>query len=273
MIIKRLQYIRFYRSLLFLLLLPSFLPAAAEVRPRIALLGDSQTWIGGENCQNETGWSHWLKKSGIADSIDIYARSGATWTNTLNTLADTAFYSEVLHDSNVIYNQARRLAERVKANTTPSPAIVVIFAGANDAWFADRRPGIFEERDSIAEYDSSTPPAEATTLQESVALTCDLLKQSLPGCRIILVSPLEMSKASAEVTAKVAGIIESTANSRGLPTLRADRDIPIRHNEEIVAPRYTYDGVHTNSSGASKVAELISGFILSTENSVSDIKH
>lgn len=273
MIINRLQYTFIYRSLLLLLLLPSFLTSIAEVRHRFALLGDSQTWIGGDSCQNETGWSHWLKESGIALSIDTYARSGATWTNTPNTQADTAFYSEVLHDNNVIFNQARRLAERVKEGSVSAPTIIIVFAGANDAWFADRRPGIFAQRDSIGEYDSDTLPAQATSLQESVMLTCDLLKRSLPGSRIILVTPLEMSKVGSDVTSKVAEIIESAAKSRGIPTLRADRDIPIRHDEENASPRFTYDGVHTNSSGASEVADFILSYIRNPETSYqSDIQ-
>lgn len=115
-----------------------------------ALLGDSMTWIGGDSCQNATGWSHYLKQSGIADRIDVYARSGATWTNTTNTHADTEFYSEVLHDDNVIYNQVLRLIAAAKADPSATPGCIVILAGTNDAWFSSRRPNLFTRNEQRA---------------------------------------------------------------------------------------------------------------------------
>ena len=116
----------------------SFTPAS---KPRIALLGDSMTWIGGDSCQNETGWSHILKESGRAGAIDVYARSGATWTNTISTRRNPGHYTELLHDDNVIYNQAMRLIERADTSDC-SPNLIILFAGANDAWFAAKRPGL-----------------------------------------------------------------------------------------------------------------------------------
>ena len=224
---------------------------------RIALLGDSMTWIGGDSCQNSTGWSHYLKESGLADCIDMYARSGCTWTNTSNTKADTEFYSEVLHDDNVIYNQVLRLIDSVKKNPSKTPDLIIVYAGANDAWFAARRPGTFHTQDSIARYTFQSPAGDATTLQKSVALSCDILKESFPDSSILLVTPIEMSKVSPDITAKVSEIIEKAAQSRGIKTLRADRAVAIRHSEESVTPKYTTDGVHTNVAGAYILSEFI----------------
>lgn len=244
----------------------SALTAAGDGQ-RVALLGDSMTWIGGDSCQNETGWSHWLKASGFADTIAVYARSGATWTNTIYTRRDASFYSEKLHDDNVIYNQALRLTQAVKSGTATLPDLAVIFAGANDAWFADRRPGIFSGSDSVAPYSSDSQPSEATTLQKSVSLVCDLLRQQLPGCEIVLVTPLEMSKASPEVTATVSEIIENAGQSRAIKVLRADSNISIRHKQEALKPTFTYDGVHTNAMGAKMVADYIISSLQQTDNS------
>lgn len=259
-----------YRRSRTLLLSPVIALAALTVASagrRVALLGDSMTWIGGDSCQNEKGWSHWMKASGFADSIEVYARSGATWTNTLHTRRDTSFYSEILHDDNVIYNQAWRLTQRVKSGATPLPDLAVIFAGANDAWFAERRPGIFTVSDSVAPYSAGSQPSEATTLQKSVALVCDLLRQELQGCEIVLVTPLEMSKASPEVTATVSDIIADAGLSRGVRALRADSNIAIRHKQEALKPTYTYDGVHTNATGAKMVADYIISSLPITDNS------
>lgn len=247
---------------LFILLLLSLAVAYssdsfASRQLRLALLGDSMTWIGGDSCQNEMGWSHWIRGRGNIYTIDLYARSGATWTNTASTRIDTTFYSEVIHDDNVIYNQALRLVGRVKSGKTLPPDIVIVFAGANDAWFADRRPGIFELSQDVPVYSASTLPSEATTLQQSVLLTCDLLMEKLSGSTLMIVTPLEMSKVVPATTTKVSDIIESAAKSRGIRTLRADREVPIRHEEEQHKPRYTSDGVHTNREGAIIVANYI----------------
>ncbi len=257
MIINNIRHNKILRVILIVAVLSVsfFLKTTAGLH--VALLGDSMTWIGGDSCQNHSGWSHFLKESGVADTIDVYARSGATWTNTVNTRLDTASYSEILHDDNVIYNQAMRLAGRIKDGTSTPPDLVIVFAGANDAWFSDRRPGIFDLQDSIAGYSSGASVSDATSLQKSVALTCDLLKLSLPQSKIVLITPLEMSKVPPEVITKVSDIIEKTANSRGIATFRADREVAIRHLEETQSPKYTSDGVHTNSAGASLLADFI----------------
>lgn len=223
---------------------------------RFALLGDSMTWIGGDDCGKETGWSHILKESGLADKIDIYARSGATWTNTASTRKDTELYTEVLHDDNVVYNQAIRLILDSDSTLT-SPSTIIIFAGANDAWFSNRRPGIFSKAEKECSYTLSTPPSEATSLFSSVALTCDLLQNRFPDSEIVLVTPLEMSKTDAETIHKVSDIIEEAGKNRGCHVIRADRESGILHEEELSKPRYTYDGVHTNPEGARLVGDLI----------------
>lgn len=257
MIINILRYIKILKVTLAVVVLAVASSLNATGGLRIALLGDSMTWIGGDSCQNPAGWSHYLKESGLADCIDVYARSGATWTNTSNTKADTEFYSEVLHDDNVIYNQVLRLIDRIKKGPSKTPDLIIVYAGANDAWFANRRPGIFNTQDSIARYTFQSPAGDATTLQKSVALSCDLLKESFPDSSIILVTPIEMSKVSPDITAKVSEIIEETAQSRGIQTLRADRTVAIRHSEESATPKYTTDGVHTNAAGAYILSEFI----------------
>ena len=248
--------------------------ASTARKPRIALLGDSMTWIGGDSCQNETGWSHVLRESGVASDIDVYARSGATWTNTTSTRRNPEYYSEVLHDDNVVYNQAIRLIERADT-AEATPEIIILFAGANDAWFADRRPGIYEKEQTPASYGSDTDPACVTSLTGSVCLVCDMLQTRFPDSELVLVSPLQMSKTDEETILKVARILEDTGKSRGCKVIRADLESGIRHSVEAVAPTFTYDGVHTNSLGAKAVGECILFHLLNDkpENSTTDNPH
>lgn len=231
-------------------------------RMKFALLGDSMTWIGGDSCEKATGWSHILKESGIAHSIGMYARSGATWTNTSNTKKDTSFYSELIDDNNVIYNQALRLIEDSKNDSFENPDYIIIFAGANDSWFADHRPGIFNDCKRDVLYDEDTDPASVTNLYGSVLLVCDFLSQNFTDAKLTIVTPLQMSKVSAEDVCKTADIIDAAATSRGCRVLRADKEVEISHEVESQSPTYTYDGVHTNPEGARLVGDYILGNIL-----------
>lgn len=256
----RCNIFRFLPAVLAILL--GFLYVSADIHTsptkltRIALLGDSMTWIGGDSCQNDTGWSHILQESGIAESIDVYARSGATWTNTISTRRNPGFYSEVLHDDNVIFNQAIRLMENADS-INEDPDLIILFAGANDAWFAAKRPGIFEKSDSIYNNLTTSQPNLVTTLEGSVMLVCEILQERFPATTLLFVTPLQMSKTTAETIFKVSDIIEKTATSKGWLTLRADKETGITHEQEAKSHKYTYDGVHTNPSGAKKLGDYI----------------
>ncbi len=232
---------------------------ASKCGIKFALLGDSMTWIGGDSCEKATGWSHILKESGMAESIGMYARSGATWTNTAQTKRDPSFYSEVLHDDNVVYNQAIRLIEDNKNGLIKSPDCIIIFAGANDAWFANRRPGIYDTWDNTSRYSLSTDPSIITSLSGSVALVCDLLQEEFPEACLTIVTPIQMSKVSSETIHKTSDIIEAVARAKGIDVIRPDKEVEITHEIESKSPTFTYDGVHTNPDGA----YLVGNYILS----------
>ncbi|MDE7346831.1 MAG: SGNH/GDSL hydrolase family protein [Muribaculaceae bacterium] len=254
-------------SVVFLILL-GFAHASANAHPssskhpQIALLGDSMTWIGGDSCQNPTGWSHVLKESGIAGKIDVYARSGASWTNTKSTKRNPQHYTELLHDDNVVYNQAVRLIEKAD-NSNELPDIIVLFAGANDAWFVTKRPGLYDKEDSDILYSSDTDPAMVTTLEGSINLVVELLQERFPYAHLLFVTPLQMSKTDAESIFRVSDIIERTASKKGHHVLRADKETDINHEQEAQSPKYTYDGVHTNQEGARLLGDYILKFLIS----------
>ncbi len=245
-----------------LIVLLGFSCASAETKPtasalpRFALLGDSMTWIGGDSCQNPTGWSHILKGSGLAGKIDVYARSGATWTNTKTTHRNPSFYSELLHDDNVVYNQAIRLIKKADSSQD-RPDIIILFCGANDAWFANKRPGIFDSTSLEEKYALATDPADVTSLEGSIRLVSDILQERFPTATILFVTPLQMAKTDTETIIKVSDIIEKVANEKGCPVLRADKESGITHQQESTSPTYTYDGVHTNPAGAQLLGNLI----------------
>lgn len=211
---------------------------------RIAVLGDSMTWIGGDSCQNERGWTHTFRQLYQPVVIDTYARSGATWTDSPRTAGDTTVYSEILADENVVSNQMRRLIGRSRRNETAVPDLIIIYAGANDAWFSSRRPGIFDQ-------------TSRTSLDSCVRSVCRQLKVEFPTSKILLISPIEMTKVPMEKITKVSDIIEESGRSLGITTLRADRDVDIRRQTELRKPTHTSDGVHTNPAGAKILGKYI----------------
>lgn len=222
----------------------------------VAILGDSMTWIGGDSCQNDTGWTYYFKRETSPLSVSIYARSGATWTNTKRTTVSPDFYSEVLDDNNVLYNQAARLVRDTSEGRTPFPGLIILYAGANDAWFEKSRPGMFIP----VEADSIRPellPSQATSLDGSIMLTAGYLHQHFPDARIVFVTPVEMSKTSPDKVYRVADTISRTASRLGYEVIRADRNVEIRHLQECRQFKHTYDGVHTNPSGARLIAKEI----------------
>ena len=77
----------------------------------VVLLGDSNTWIGGDDCDKERGWNTWFKQLFQPASCKSYARSGATWTNTKVTKRNPKENIGNLGNDNVIYNQVVRLID------------------------------------------------------------------------------------------------------------------------------------------------------------------
>ncbi len=232
-------------------------PAAGGAKVRsIALLGDSLTWLGGDSCSNPTGWSHYLRESGMADTIEVYARSGATWTNTPESRPNIQAYSEVLASHNIIFNQILRIGKRIEDNGGKEPEIIIIMAGTNDAWFSDRFPRIFHEEEN-AGFTADFDPAKFTTLSGSVKLGCRMLKKIAPESKIVIVTPPQNSKVPADAIHHVSDIIETAALRCGAKVARADRECGITHEREVSSPLFTYDGVHTNPEGARIVADYI----------------
>ena len=224
----------------------------------VALLGDSMTWIGGNDCEKETGWSHYLKEAFPSATIDMYARSGATWTNTRMTKGNVKAYSVVLDNENVLYNQILRLINASSSNPHKTPDLIILFAGANDALYERRRPGLFNEKALPEGSVENCKPFNYTTLSSSVELGCRLLKSHFPDSRIILVTPVEMSRVLPSKINRVGDVIEKTGAKLGIEVLRADKNVDIRHEEEKTKPyKNTYDGIHSNPAGARLIANYI----------------
>ena len=194
----------------------------------VVLLGDSNTWIGGDDCSKSKGWTKWFIEKFKPASCRSYARSGATWTNTVSTRLDISGYSEVLGDNNVIYNQVMRLVDAVDHGAQAVPDIIILYAGINDAWFQNRRPGVFAEmpQDAFADtsgFITSRRPSEVLSLAASVRYGCELLMQHFPEAQIVLVTPAQATVCGYDEIRKAADVITECGHRMSLPVISQGR--------------------------------------------------
>ena len=243
-------------------------------RYNVVMLGDSNTWLGGDDCSKENGWSKWFREAFKPATCVSYARSGATWTNTVRTKDNTTENSGVITDDNVIYNQVKRLRQAWKAGTQPAPDLIIILAGTNDAWFAKKRPGALTMTAAQAFADKSlttaTPPSKVLTLAKAVRHNVMILKTLFPNARIVLLTPMQSTSISRDKITITGNIIEDCAKSLGVSVIRLDPNKFIDPQRERTHKEHTTDGTHTNKEGAKligmEVAAKIRNIIF-TDNS------
>ncbi|MBD5176444.1 MAG: SGNH/GDSL hydrolase family protein [Bacteroidales bacterium] len=223
----------------------------------IAFLGDSNVWLGGDDCSRPDSWSHWFAAASDADVVRSFARSGATITNVATTPADTLCYTELLNDSNTLYHQAIRLNGAVERGEFPSPDLIILYGGSNDAWFSDRRPGLFCGAGEARDISAATLPGEATTLRSSLGLLTSVLRKGNPRSEIVVVGPPYMTRTSRESIKAVADVMQEFAEGEGLQIIRLDTDSLINPDVEKRSFTLTRDGAHTTPDGARLIGEYV----------------
>lgn len=226
----------------------------------VVLLGDSNTWLGGDCCDNPKGWSKWFVEAFGPRSCRSYARSGATWTNTAKTKYDITEYTEVIKDNNVIFNQINRLADAIDRKKQPVPDLIIVMAGTNDAWFDNRRPDVWKTTAdaAFAASLSVADPSSCTSLASSVRLACKKLQKILPTAKIVLVTPMQTSRADMSKISRAADIIQNCGSRMGIMVVRLDKEGCVKAETEKKHKKFTYDGVHTNTKGAKCIGYYLS---------------
>lgn len=228
----------------------------------VVILGDSNSSIGGDDCSNPIAWTKWFADALQPATCVSYARSGATWTNTPRTIRNVDENIGVLGDNNVVYNQICRLAEAVGQGRQPKPDVIVIAAGTNDAWFQKSRPYVFHSTAKEAFVNNKTfitsrKPSSVVTLAESVRYACELLMQHYPEARIVLLTPMQTTKATFDDIERVGNIIEACGHRMSIPVIRQDHISGIYSISENQHPRFTSDGTHTSLQGARRNGRLL----------------
>jgi len=234
-------------------------PVADYSRMDVVMLGDSNTWIGGDSCDNPKGWNYWWRESFRPRTCRSYARSGATWTNTASTRRNLTEDIAVIGHDNVIYNQVCRLIDATDTGRQLIPDLIIISAGTNDAWFSRKRPGLWADDASQVNPLTITTlrPSQATSLARSVMLSCRMLAEHFPDARIVLLTPHQTTATTPSNIARVSEMIERCGNALHIPVIRQDLNSGIVAAEEKIRPRFTTDGTHTSIDGARHVAAYL----------------
>lgn len=233
----------------------------------VAILGDSNTWYGGDDCSGDRAWTREWMRLYLPASARSYARSGATWTNTSATRRNTAAYSEVIDDDNTIYNQVERLGEAMASGAQATPTLVIIMAGTNDAWFGRRRPGALDmtpSRAVEAMADSALidmAPSGVTSMALAIRQAVLRLRRMAPGALIVLAGPLQSVQAP-DARIRAAGeIVAGMGRRLGVPALRLDSEFGLDSRQERVKKRLTTDGTHTSPEGAALLGAFMAARI------------
>ena len=216
-----------------------FSTVTSGVEEDVVIFGDSNTWLGGDDCTKPKGWNTWFREALQPRSCRSYARSGATWTQTPNTRRNTQENIGTIGDNNVIVNQIWRMDEAIREGHQPQPTLILIAAGTNDVWFKDKRPQAFEPTESSLQ-----------TLQGIVTFNCLLLRQMCPEAQIVLITPMQTIQADTADIHRAGDIIEACGQQLQIPVIRLDRHSEVKSQNEKKAYKYTYDGTHTSELGA-----------------------
>lgn len=221
----------------------------------VAILGDSNTWIGKDDCSNPRGWNKWFKDKMQPVSCRSYARSGATWTHTTATKANTVEETSVLGDDNVIYNQVLRLSDAVIDGNQPLPDVILIMCGTNDVWFKDKRPHLFDQLPDQAFAENPqgiimTPVNEILTLAMAVRFNVELLQSAFPEAQIVLLTPMQSTAIPLDDINWAGDVIEACGHRLGCAVIRMDEGGCVSQAREQRKKTYTTDGTHTNEAGA-----------------------
>lgn len=241
--------------LLVCLLLPATMLADGAASLNIVILGDSNTWLGGDNCTGAQGWTRWFAERMRPASCQSYARSGATWTHTTSTRHDLRENTERLSDNNVVFNQIERLIDAWNRGRQPEPQLIIISAGTNDAWFPKYRPNVFdcdvahafEEPDSLF---VQRTPNNVLSLAEVVRYDCTLLMRIFPRAQIVLLTPMQSTSIPDMRLFSVAETIAKCGDRLSLAVVRQDKESCVSSARERTGRCFTTDGTHTNIEGA-----------------------
>ena len=232
-----------------------------------AILGDSITWLGNDDCSGVRGWTTYFKKALGLKKVRSYARSGATWSHTASTKYDLTENTGNLSDDNVIYNQVNRLIKAVADGTQETPNVIIIAAGTNDAWYPSARPNavgedadvVFASEEQIVDADPST----ITSIPRAMRYDVEMLENAFPNVKIVIFTPLQSTGFTLERLSLIKEAEQKAAYYLGLPVINQSEITQVSRIREKLAYKYTVDGTHTSEFGAEQNGKVLAARVKS----------
>ena len=201
------------------------------------------------------GWlTYFLQRITFSSCVN-YARSGATWTNTSNTVYDITENVVTLSADNVIYNQMNRLISDI-SNGASVPDYIIIAAGTNDGLFPSDRPDagtddVTTVMDTATRYIGNVNINTCTTIAKAMRYVAEMIWQNCPDTQVIVTTPLQSSSSDLSNTRRetISNIIIKSARRLGWDDID-QIESGISRTREKLGVYMTTDGVHPSAKGA-----------------------
>ncbi|WP_447766990.1 SGNH/GDSL hydrolase family protein [Sphingobacterium faecium] len=191
-------------------------------------------------------------------SVVRLARSGATWTNTIDTVYDVTSTGGSTTSDNVIWNQVNRLKKMISDGLAQNPDIIYISAGTNDFG----RP----KGDITTAFTGAITGRTANqilTLTDAVRWNIELILAEWPNAQIILATPIQRGIADNSTIFNIGDLIEECGKRLSFHVIRQDQKIGVYGFKELNSPTFLYDFLHPNLTGANKIGDNVAPCLLS----------
>ena len=227
-----------------------------KANENIVFLGDSIT-----AATNENDYVVKILEKIKFNNVLRLARSGATWTNTAETVYDITSNGGSTTPDNVIWNQINKLKHRTDNEEFPIPTTIFISAGTNDF---GRPKGTYSTAftGTILDKNANT----ITDLYKAIRFNIELLLSYYPNVRILLATPIQRGIADNSTIFEIGNIIQECSNTLSIKNYRQDREVGIYGYNEVNQDIFLYDNLHPNVAGANKIADYISKKFISDLN-------
>ena len=254
----------------------------------IYVLGDSITWLGGDNCDGtrsgheHQGWTEYFKERIKPLNMKSYARSGATLCCFSTSSETTSANYGSPHKDNIVWNQVKRMQVDI-ANGAAQPNYIIIAAGINDAMiinstdpassyydlnqaFQNVLVGTAEDvlnSNISTSYFGTKTPSECDSLLKTIRWIKEACISICPDAQIVLLTPLQAALAPLSIQKQVSDIIEDAGLYISATVINQRKQCGISRLQEAKGVHFTYDNTHTSIIGAKRVGYILAEILKS----------
>lgn len=221
----------------------------------IVVFGDSIS----DTTNNITKWCQPFYELADCAFFKSYARGSCTMTNNSNTAYDVTTTNTVQGGNNVIWNQVNRLKVDTDNNTVPTPDLIIIMAGTNDATQGKTVGSVSTVFTTQKNTFASKFITQIDDFVSSSRKVIDMIREYYPSCEIILISPIATAyNATAyNYITDLRGIIEQIADNTGCHYISGGEFGITYYDEGNGNHKYLADGIHPNEAGGNRMGKII----------------